>query len=116
MYNVKGSTHSASTSDGDIYFEDLDGGMDAVASDGSIKGNIIDLKGSLRAKTSDGNIDISVPDKLGMNLYVKGESIDVPLVNFSGRSTKEVIDGKTNGGGVDVNLSTSDGRIRLVYR
>jgi len=29
---------------------------------------------------------------------------------------QEVIDGKTNGGGVDVNLSTSDGRIRLVYR
>ncbi len=116
MYNIKGNSHTAQTSDGDIYFEDLAGGMDAIASDGSIKGTIIDLKGSLRAKTSDGNIEISVPDNLGMNLYVKGESVDVPLVNFSGRSTREVIDGKTNGGGVDVNLSTSDGRIRLVYR
>ncbi|WP_339795400.1 DUF4097 family beta strand repeat-containing protein [uncultured Imperialibacter sp.] len=116
IYNAKGKTHTAQTSDGDIYFEDLTGGMEAIASDGSIKGNIIELRGSLRAKTSDGNIEISVPDNLGMNLYVKGESVDVPLVNFSGRSTKEVIDGKTNGGGVDVNLSTSDGRIRLVYR
>lgn len=115
LANVKGD-HSAHTSDGDIYFRDLSGSLEAVASDGNIRGNFVVLKDRLRAKTSDGNIEITVPDRLGMNLYVKGESLNVPLNNFSGRSSKDIIDGTTNGGGVDVNLSTSDGRVTLVYR
>lgn len=115
LANVRGD-HSAHTSDGDIYFRDLYGSLEAVASDGNITGNVVELKGKLRARTSDGNIDISVPDQLGMNLYVKGESLDVPLRNFSGKSSKDLIDGQTNGGGVEVNLTTSDGNIRLDYR
>lgn len=113
--NIRGD-HYAHTSDGDIYFQDLYGSLDASVSDGNIRGNIVELRTKLRAKTSDGNIDISVPSGIGMDLYVKGESVNVPLQNFSGRSDDDIIDGKTNGGGVDVNLTTSDGRIKLVYR
>lgn len=115
LTHVRGD-HYAHTSDGDVYFTELYGSLDAETSDGNIKGNIVALKGKLRAKTSDGNIEVSVPGGTGMNLYVKGESIDVPLQNFSGRSSEDLIDGQSNGGGVDVNLSTSDGSIKLVYR
>jgi len=114
LANVRGN-HSAHTSDGDIDFRDLYGSLDAVASDGNITGNVLELKDRLRVRTSDGNINISVPDQLGMNLYVKGESLDVPLRNFSGKSSKDLIDGQANGGGVEVNLTTSDGNIRLNY-
>jgi hypothetical protein len=115
LIKVKGE-NTASTSDGDIYFQDLSGSLVASVSDGSIKGNIIELTSQLRAKTSDGSIEITIPNNLGLNLYIKGDNLDVPLSNFSGRSEEDLIDGKTNGGGIDVNLTSSDGRISLIYR
>ncbi|MEJ1240804.1 DUF4097 family beta strand repeat-containing protein [Chryseolinea sp. T2] len=104
----------AKTSDGDINFQDLDGALTASTSDGNIKGNIQRLTKELSAHTSDGNISISVPANLGLDLDIKGESIDVPLTNFSGRSDEKHVQGKSNGGGIHVNLSTS-GNVRLVY-
>jgi hypothetical protein len=35
------------------------------------------------------------------------------LNNFSGKSEKKSIQGKSNGGGIAVNLATSDGSITL---
>lgn len=102
----------AKTSDGDISFQDLEGALTASTSDGNIRGNIQRLTKELSAHTSDGNINISVPANLGLDLDIKGESLDVPLTNFSGRSDKKRIQGKSNGGGIPVNLSTS-GNVRL---
>ena len=104
----------AKTSDGDINFQDLDGALTASTSDGNIKGNIQRLTKELSAHTSDGNISISVPSNLGLDLDIKGESLDVPLTNFSGRSDEKRIQGKSNGGGIPVSLSTS-GNVRLSY-
>ena len=104
----------AKTSDGDIVFQDLEGALTASTSDGNIKGNIQRLTKELSAHTSDGNISITVPANLGLDLDIKGESLDVPLTNFSGRSDEKRIQGKSNGGGIPVNLSTS-GNVRLSY-
>jgi DUF4097 and DUF4098 domain-containing protein YvlB len=104
----------AKTSDGDITFNDLEGALSASTSDGNIKGNIQRLTRELSAHTSDGNINIAVPANLGLDLDIKGESLDVPLTNFSGRSDEKHIQGKSNGGGIPVNLSTS-GNVRLSY-
>jgi DUF4097 and DUF4098 domain-containing protein YvlB len=102
----------AKTSDGDITFQDLDGALTASTSDGNIKGNIQRLTKQLNAHTSDGNINISVPQNMGLDLDIKGESLDVPLTNFSGRSDEKHIQGKSNGGGIPVVISTS-GNVRL---
>lgn len=102
------------TSDGDIYFEDLQGALTASTSDGNIKGNLQRLTKELNARTSDGNITITVPANLGLDLDIKGESLNVPLNNFSGRSEKKRIQGKSNGGGIPVSLSTS-GNVSLNY-
>ncbi|MGC3943559.1 MAG: DUF4097 family beta strand repeat-containing protein [Chryseolinea sp.] len=110
---VKGGV-KAKTSDGDITFQDLDGALTASTSDGNIRGNIQRLTKELSAHTSDGNISITVPSNLGLDLDIKGESLDVPLTNFSGRSDEKHIQGKSNGGGIAVNLSTS-GNVRLEY-
>lgn len=104
----------AKTSDGDIYFEDLQGALTASTSDGNIKGNLQHLSKELNARTSDGNITITVPANLGLDLDIKGESLNVPLNNFSGRSEKKRIQGKSNGGGIPVSLSTS-GHVSLNY-
>lgn len=107
---------TAKTSDGYITFKEVSGSFTGITSDGNIKGNLLKLNKGLSAKTGDGNIDITIPDKLGLDLDIKGESLHVPLDNFSGRSDEKYIQGKSNGGGIPVNLSTSDGNIRLTYR
>ena len=105
---------SAKTSDGDIRFKDLSGSITASTSDGNVSGNLLKLTNELNVKTSDGNITVSIPGNLGLDLDIKGESLDVPLTNFSGRSDENRIVGKCNGGGVAVNISTS-GNVRLNY-
>jgi hypothetical protein len=113
--SAKGST-SAKTSDGDISFEELSGSLIAITSDGNISGNIDHLEKELIAKTSGGNIHISIPDRLGLDLDIDGESVDVQLKNFSGKSDDESVHGQINGGGITVNLDASDGNVSLVYR
>jgi DUF4097 and DUF4098 domain-containing protein YvlB len=102
------------TSDGDIRFKDLSGSLNARTSDGNVTGNLLKLTNELTVKTSDGNIAVSIPSKLGLDLNIKGESLDVPLSNFSGKSEDDSIEGKINGGGIAVNLSTS-GNVSLSY-
>lgn len=111
---VAGNT-TMKTSDGDLTFRDLSGSLDARTSDGNVTGNIVEMKNEITIRTSDGNISLSVPANAGMDLNIKGERLNVPLNNFSGHSDKRSIQGKSNGGGVAVNLSTS-GNVTLAYR
>ncbi|MEJ7646393.1 MAG: DUF4097 family beta strand repeat-containing protein [Chryseolinea sp.] len=111
---VSGTTF-LKTSDGDIKFKDLSGSLTARTSDGNVSGNLLKLTKELTVKTSDGNISIGIPAKLGLDLDIKGESLDVPLSNFSGKSDDNSIEGKINGGGIVVNLSTS-GNVSLSYK
>ncbi len=106
---------SLKTSDGHISFINLSGSLEAKVSDGSVKGNFLELKNYLTVGTSDGNIDITIPEGLGLDLNVKGRRRNIQLENFSGTSEKNFMKGKINGGGIAVNLSTSDGRIILSY-
>jgi DUF4097 and DUF4098 domain-containing protein YvlB len=111
---LSGST-TLKTSDGDILFKNLSGSLVATTSDGNVNGNVLELIRELTVRTSDGNISIAIPERLGLDLDIKGESLDIPLTNFSGRSDEKVIRGKSNGGGIPVTLSTS-GNVTLSYR
>lgn len=108
--------HEARTSDGNIRFEELDGGLVARTSDGDIRGDFSTLDQPLKLKTSDGNISVAVPRNLGMNILLRGEDLDVKLVDFSGESSDNKIEGTLNGGGVEVELITTDGDVELVNR
>lgn len=114
VYDLSGTT-ILKTSDGDILFKDLTGSLTATTSDGNVGGNLLRLTKELTIRTSDGNITVAIPDKLGLDLDIKGESLNIPLTNFSGRSDEKIIRGKSNGGGIPVNLSTS-GNVKLSYR
>jgi hypothetical protein len=115
LENAKGE-HSARTSDGNITFEDISGGLSAQTSDGDIRGDFKILDGRLALKTSDGNISVTVPDGLGMDVLLKGEDINTRLEGFSGETSDHKVEGKIRGGGVQVELITSDGDINLNYR
>lgn len=110
---IKGGTF-IKTSDGNITFRDLSGSLTASTSDGNVSGNLIKLVTELSVRTSDGDIKVEIPSSLGLDLDIKGESLHVPLSNFSGRSDDKRIQGKTNGGGIPVNIHTS-GTVTLAY-
>lgn len=107
---------NARTSDGDVTFNEVSGTLIASTSDGNVRGEIVALQKELNINTGDGNIDLTIPARMGLDLDIKGESIQVPLENFSGKSDEHYISGKSNGGGVAVRLSTSDGHVRVAYR
>jgi DUF4097 and DUF4098 domain-containing protein YvlB len=103
------------TSDGSIGFKEISGSFRASTSDGNIRGNVVELKSELTLKTSGGNIDVALPGQLGLDLDIKAESIDVPFKNFTGKFDKTYVRGQSNGGGIPVILSTSDGSVTLTY-
>jgi DUF4097 and DUF4098 domain-containing protein YvlB len=103
------------TSDGDINFKEISGSFRASTSDGNIRGTVVELKTELALRTSGGSIDVAIPGQLGLDLDIKGESIDVPFKNFTGKFEKTYVRGQSNGGGIPVVLSTSDGNVTLKY-
>jgi len=108
--------HSARTSDGNITFKDMKGSFSAQTSDGDIRGDFQTLSGRLDLKTSDGDISVVVPDGMGMDIRLKGEDIHTLLDDFSGNTTDHLIEGTIRGGGIEVELATSDGDIDLRYQ
>lgn len=114
LENIRGN-NSAKTSDGNIVFEEMRGSLTAQTSDGDIRGDLNQLTNKLYLKTSDGNISVSVPNGLGMDVRLKGEEINTILDEFSGNTSDHSIEGTIRGGGVEVELITSDGDINLNY-
>ena len=115
MENVSGK-HNLRTSDGNIQFENMKGALSAQTSDGNIQGDFNSLIDRLYLKTSDGDISVAVPNGLGMDVRLKGEDIHTKLDNFSGDTSDNLIEGTIRGGGVEVELVSSDGDISLLYR
>lgn len=112
VFDTKGEIF-AHTSDGNITFDDLKGSLEAETSDGNIKGSIIDLYKKLDLSTSDGDIDIIIPDGLGLDLELRGERISVELDDYRRNTNKNRLFGTVNEGGILVSLRSHDGRINL---
>lgn len=115
LMNITG-TINARTSDGDISFTDCSGQVVAQTSDGDIEGSLFKVKNKLSVITSDGDIDITIPDGLSFNVKLKGSNLDIPLIDFSGKSEEHLIQGTVRGGGIPVELMASDGRVSLYYK
>jgi len=111
-FNTKGVTY-AHTSDGNITFDDLKGSLKAETSDGHIKGSIVELYGTLDLRTSDGDIDLIIPNGLGLDLDLRGERISVDLDDYRRSTNKKKLLGTVNRGGVLVSLRSHDGKISL---
>jgi DUF4097 and DUF4098 domain-containing protein YvlB len=106
---------SAVTSDGDIDAIDCSGSITASTSDGDIHGNFLKITNKLSFVTSDGDINITVPKELGFNIKLKGETLRAHLSNFTGKNSEHHIEGDINGGGIPVELITSDGTVVLSF-
>ena len=103
------------TSGGSIQLENIRGSLEASTSGGSIRANVEELGKFLTLKTSGGGITATIPGGQGLDLDLSGNRVNTKLVNFTGESDKNSINGSVNGGGVPVSLHTSGGSVTLEY-
>ncbi len=103
------------TSDGDINFENITGGVTGITSDGHINGEIVSIEYPTELKTSDGGIDLTIPEGAGFDLEMSGENLHADFKKFNGDVNENYISGQVNGGGELIKLATSDGRINLEF-
>lgn len=131
-YKLKGN-QQLKTIDGDIQIEGIIGNVNSKTTDGEItvklaKGEIsattIDgdvyvamaaIENAISIKTVDGDIDLLLPDKKGFNLNMKGEDLNANFKNFDGNVDDNSIEGKVNGGGELIKITTVDGDVDLKF-
>lgn len=90
--------------------------IEAKTSGGNITADFISLGSSADLSTSGGNINITVPRDTGIDLDLKGSSVNSnDLVNFTGKTERGKIEGKINGGGSFVSARTSGGVVSLGF-
>jgi hypothetical protein len=105
--NIRGSL-DAHTSGGRIELSKLACGVSASTSGGGMDIEVVEVVAAVTLNNSGGNINLRMPANKGLNLRLRGDKVNVvDLTNFSGDQDENRITGKVNGGGVDVNVSTS---------
>ncbi|MFN7998755.1 MAG: DUF4097 family beta strand repeat-containing protein [Bryobacteraceae bacterium] len=139
IQNLVGSA-SLRTTNGRIHAEDVRGSMDAETSNGGIAvrlakpetGRPIKLQttnggieltlesmnqNEIRASTTNGGITVHVPGGLGANLVANTSNSTISTdfdVQTQGTTSKHHMEGKIGSGGPTIDLSTSNGGIRLL--
>lgn len=101
------------TSGGSIRIDNARGSFDASTSGGSINATFVEVTGPIDLATSGGSVTVSVPRDLGFNLDARGNRVVADNVDFNGRTERDRMNGRVNGGGVPIRLRTSAGTVRI---
>lgn len=107
----------ASSSGGGVSVNGETGALKAKSSGGSVKVNISKLEKELYLQSSGGGVDAVIHngDKLGMDLDLRSDRVNIELHNFSGTSEKDRVKGKMNNGGIPVYMHASGGNVNVRY-
>lgn len=106
----------ASTSGGNIRLKGLSGSVEASTSGGKMEVDIAKLGKYIKLTNSAGNIEVSLPKDRGMDLDVRADRVKVEVLNnFNGKTERDLIDGRINGGGVPVTIRGGSGRVSLKF-
>jgi hypothetical protein len=116
LKNIKGDVE-ASSSGGGVSVTGKSGYVKAKSSGGSVRVNISNLSKELYLQSSGGGIDAVIRngDKLGLDLDLSSDRVNIDLHNFSGRSEKNRVNGTMNGGGIPVYMRASGGSINVHF-
>lgn len=103
------------TSGGHIDLERISGTVEASTSGGGINADIASIGQFIDLRTSGGNVNISVPDGIGLDLNLRGNRVRTELKNFSGSVERDEVEGSINGGGPKLSARTSGGTVRISF-
>ncbi|HSU29061.1 MAG TPA: hypothetical protein VLJ68_11810 [Chitinophagaceae bacterium] len=102
------------TSGGSIHLKGLTCSLETSTSGGNIYVSMDALGKYVKVSNSGGNIDLELPKSKGMDLDLSANRIKTDhLDNFSGKMDDNNVEGKLNGGGIEVRASAGSGRIYL---
>ncbi len=128
------------TSNGHIHIDRLKGGLEATTSNGGIRAQIDSIDGPVRAESSNGSVDLALPDSFAQDVRASTSNSGITLklpasanarvsartsnsgihsdfdVRVSGEISKNRLEATIGNGGPLLDLSTSNGTIRLVKR
>jgi hypothetical protein len=107
----------AGSSGGGVSVSGETGSLKAESSGGSVKVDVSKLTRELVLESSGGGIDAVIRDgaKLGMDLDLSSERVNIELQNFSGKSEKDRVKGTMNNGGIRVFMHASGGNVNVRY-
>jgi hypothetical protein len=122
IHNANGTLESRS-SDGSVHIDGQFSGLQVHTSDGSLELTLADgskLTTASRIESSDGRVSVRMPRTLAADLEVHTSDghiqCDLPLV-MNGYDSKSDsghnLRGRLNGGGVPLNIHTSDGNVTI---
>lgn len=104
------------TSGGHIDLADVSGSIEASTSGGSIKADLKSIDNFVDLRTSGGNVNIRIPQNIGLDLNLRGSYVSTNLKNFSGEVDRDEVQGKLNGGGAKISARTSGGTVSLSFQ
>jgi DUF4097 and DUF4098 domain-containing protein YvlB len=99
------------TSGGNLELSSVSGNLEAQTSGGNIEARITELGERISLTTSSGDVDVKMPLDQGMDLDLKGNEVKINMKNFKGVVEDDRVQGKLNGGGIPVTISTSSGNV-----
>jgi len=117
LKNIHGDV-DASSSGGGVTVTGECGSVIAASSGGSVHVNISNLNKKLYLESSGGGVDATIQngDKLGLDLDLKSDKVNIDLSNFSGTSKKDRVKGTMNNGGIPVYMHASGGNVNVRFQ
>lgn len=116
VVNVEGAV-AARTTNGKVVLEGIQGSFDAKTTNGKIEAELLAHQGQdVRCKTTNGAIRLKLPQDIQADLRanVTNGSINTNIpVSMEGRIKRKKVRGAINGGGVLVDLHTTNGSITI---
>lgn len=116
LTNIHGDV-DASSSGGGVTVKGESGSVKAKSSGGSVRVNLGNLSKELYLESSGGGIDAVIQhgDKLGLDLDLSSDKVNIELHNFSGRAEKSRVKGTMNNGGIPVYMRSSGGNVNVRF-
>lgn len=113
-----GNAIDANTTNGAIHGENLSGTVSASTTNGGVNLTLAKLgDGGITAETTNGGMSIEIPtdSKADVTAHVTngGISVDHLKLETVGDQSRRHVEGRINGGGAHIELSTTNGGIRL---
>jgi DUF4097 and DUF4098 domain-containing protein YvlB len=115
--SFKGRMFATSTN-GSIVGEELAGGVEARTTNGNARFVLTGIGvDGVSVRTTNGNVQLTVPESLKANLSAtcRNGSIEITGIEFKpdGEQTRRRAQGKLNGGGAPIEVSTVNGGVRI---
>ncbi len=116
LKNIHGNV-DASSSGGGVSVTGEAASVKAKSSGGSVHVDIRNLSKELYLESSGGGVDAVIHNgkKLGLDLDLQSDRVNIELQNFSGKSEKNRVKGAMNNGGIPVYMHASGGNVNVRF-